>query len=74
MDKVTALNKAIVDDQNLGPGFEIGHSYFCTDAPENGEEEAWYANIVDHEIGPQLQEYWFDDKSKAEAQIDLLKN
>ena len=74
VDKVTALNKAIVDDQNLGPGFEIGHSYFCTDAPENGGEEAWYANIVDHEIGPQLQEYWFDDKSKAEAQIDLLKN
>ena len=74
VDKVTALNKAIVDDQNLGPGFEIGHSYFCTDTPENGGEEAWYANIVDHEIGPQLQEYWFDDKSKAEAQIDLLKN
>ena len=74
VDKVTALNKAIVDDQNLGPGFEIGHSYFCTDAPGSGTEEAWYANIVDHEIGPQLQEYWFDDKSKAEAQIDLLKN
>ena len=74
VDKVTALNKAIADDQNLGPGFEIGHSYFCNDTPENGGEEAWYANIVDHEIGPQLQEYWFDDKSKAEAQIDLLKN
>lgn len=27
--RVSALNKAIREDANLGPGFLIGHSYFC---------------------------------------------
>lgn len=71
--KVTALNETIEGDDNLGDGFEIGHSYFCTDVPKGSDEETWYAHIVDHEIGPQLLEYWFDDKKKAEAQIELLK-
>lgn len=71
--KLTALNKTIQGDDNLGDGFEIGHSYFCTDVPKGSDEETWYAHIVDHEIGPQLLEYWFDDKKRAEAQIDLLK-
>ena len=71
--KLTALNKTIQGDDNLGDGFEIGHSYFCTDVPKGSDEETWYAHIVDHEIGPQLLEYWFDDKNKAQVQIDLLK-
>lgn len=71
--KVTALNKIISDDNNLGDGFEIGHSYFCTDVPKGGDEVLWYNHIVDHEIGPQLQEYWFDDKKRALDQIELLK-
>ena len=71
--KVIALNTTIKGDDNLGDGFEIGHSYFCTDVPKGSDEETWYAHIVDHEIGPQLLEYWFDDKPKAQAQIDLLK-
>jgi 5-methylcytosine-specific restriction endonuclease McrBC GTP-binding regulatory subunit McrB len=71
--KVTALNTTISGDDNLGDGFEIGHSYFCTDVPKGSDEETWYAHIVDYEIGPQLLEYWFDDKNKAQAQIDLLK-
>jgi 5-methylcytosine-specific restriction enzyme B len=73
VSKLTALNTTITDDKNLGDGFEIGHSYFCTDVPKGTDEETWYAHIVDHEIGPQLLEYWFDDKAKAEAQIDKLK-
>ena len=71
--KLTALNETIEGDDNLGDGFEIGHSYFCTDVPKGSDEETWYTHIVDHEIGPQLLEYWFDDKKKAQAQIELLK-
>ena len=70
--KVTALNETIEGDDNLGDGFEIGHSYFCTDVPKGSDEETWYAHIVDHEIGPQLLEYWFDDKKQAVDQIKLL--
>ena len=73
VSKLPTLNKTIEGDDNLGDGFEIGHSYFCTDVPKGTDEETWYAHIVDHEIGPQLLEYWFDDKAKAEAQIKLLK-
>lgn len=73
VSKLTTLNKTIEGDDNLGDGFEIGHSYFCTKVPEGSDEETWYAHIVDHEIGPQLLEYWFDDKANAEAQIKLLK-
>lgn len=71
--KVTALNKIISNDKNLGDGFEIGHSYFCTDVPEGRDEVLWYNHIVDHEIGPQLKEYWFDEKKRALDQIELLK-
>ena len=71
--KLTALNETIKGDDNLGDGFEIGHSYFCTDVPKGNDEETWYAHIVDHEIGPQLLEYWFDDKKQAADQIKLLK-
>ena len=73
VSKLTALNNTIEGDNNLGDGFEIGHSYFCTKVPKGSDEETWYAHIVDHEIGPQLLEYWFDDKANAEAQIKLLK-
>jgi 5-methylcytosine-specific restriction protein B len=73
VSKVKALNTTITQDKNLGDGFEIGHSYFCTDVPKGSDEETWYTHIVDHEIGPQLLEYWFDDKLKAQAAITGLK-
>lgn len=73
VSRVKALNTTITQDKNLGDGFEIGHSYFCTDVPKGSDEETWYTHIVDHEIGPQLLEYWFDDKLKAQAAITGLK-
>ena len=71
-ERMKLLNKAIAKDPNLGKGFEIGHSYFCGRLKEGASETAWFQNIVKHEVGPQLHEYWFDDKSKAENQVDLL--
>ena len=54
------LNKKIVNDSNLGKGFRIGHSYFCNPTTE----ENWYKNIIDYEIKPLIEEYWFDDEEK----------
>lgn len=68
--RLGALNTAIRGDGNLGEGFEVGHSYFCH-APA-GDEEAWYRHIIEHEVGPQLREYWFDDRAQAEAEIQSL--
>ena len=40
VERFKLLNKRIVDDQNLGSGFRVGHSYFChTDG--GTADEAW---------------------------------
>ena len=73
VSKMKALNDVVRADDNLGDGFEMGHSYFSAALGDGVDEEAWYHQIVDQEIGPQLQEYWFDDKKQASNQIKLLK-
>jgi len=70
IDNITRLNDTISADNNLGKGFTIGHSYFC-EKPTSSQEE-WYKSIVDYEIGPLLQEYWFDDLEKADSAIKSL--
>lgn len=72
VSRMTALNKQIADDtKNLGPGYEIGHSYFC---PGDGisPDEVWFRRVVDLEIVPLLQEYWLDDEQKVNRQRELL--
>lgn len=60
-DRFAALNEEIrADHANLGLGFEIGHSYFCSDAGEEKFDESWYKSIIQQEIEPLLREYWFD--------------
>ena len=73
IDRVSGLNAEIVGDlANLGPGFAIGHSYFCG-GPDSGENEVeWYERVVRTEIAPLLREYWFDAPAKAEQWADQL--
>ncbi len=56
------LNTAIENDETLGRGFRIGHSYFCT---ENEIGDMWLNSVVTYEIVPLLNEYWFDEPSKV---------
>lgn len=71
--RMEALNKVIHDDTSeLGPGFEIGHSYFVPRKDDQSLDEDWYASIVKHEIKPLLQEYWFDRPDKADEEIKKL--
>lgn len=58
---VKALNEEIKQDTTLGKGFCIGHSYFCT---ETTVDDAWLSGVVEYELIPLLQEYWFDDPNK----------
>lgn len=67
--KLAALNAAIGDDKDLGRGFEIGHSYFVPDEPE---DETWYKSVVETQIAPLLREYWFDRPDQAESRIKEL--
>lgn len=60
------LNAAISEDRaNLGPGFQIGHSFFT---PSDGQvpTQAWFERIVESEIRPLLEEYWFDAADRAD--------
>jgi hypothetical protein len=72
--KMNELNARISQDTaNLGPGYRIGHSFFCTIAPGSIPDQEWYSRVVRTEIEPLLREYWFDDPSQAEALVkDIL--
>ncbi len=59
---VEQLNEAIANDDSLGEGFCIGHSYFCTKATINDE---WMKSVVEYELIPLLKEYWFDEAAKV---------
>lgn len=60
---IKQLNKEICQDDALGEGFMIGHSYFCTDTKA---EDSWLRAVVEYEVIPLIKEYWFDDNEKVE--------
>ena len=67
-ERITNLNQVITESPQLGPGFEVGHSYFIPgdDQVAPGNEREWFSRVVRFEIKPLLMEYWFDDLPKAE--------
>ena len=66
---VTKVNGKIKEDINLGEGFQIGHSYFCTYLT-NEDENKWWSEILSFELKPLLEEIWFDDSAKV---AEILK-
>lgn len=69
--QVESLNHEIEDDSSLGSGFRIGHSYFLLDDLASDEE---VEDIVDYELAPLIQEYWFDAPEIAASKINQLKS
>lgn len=69
--KITELNEVIENDPNLGKGFVIGHSYFCSNIDVKNSI-SWYNQIIENEIGPMLQEYWYDEPTKAVEETNKL--
>jgi hypothetical protein len=54
--RMTALNGEIAKDAtNLGPGFCIGHSFFCLQSGSAPPNNAWYEDVVITEIAPLLR-------------------
>lgn len=65
-ERMRALNAEIAEDRaQLGPGFQIGHSFFVP-RKHVQDEATWFEGVVRWEILPLLQEYWVDDPGKAE--------
>ncbi len=73
--RMTALNQTISDDALLGPQFRIGHSVVTpSDKTDIANPVRWFTQVVETEIGPLLDEYWFDAANSARsAKEDLLK-
>ncbi len=71
IDAIVNLNNVIANDDSLGSGFCIGHSYFCDQETVSKE---WLRNVVNYDIAPMLKEYWFDEPQKSKMQIDIIKN
>ncbi len=71
-ERMGELNEKIRKDNELGRGFEVGHSYFV---PGEGDEtsDMWYEHVVDTQIEPLLREYWFDSPTDVEATVARLK-
>ncbi len=71
--KMSKLNDIIRNDRkNLGPGFCIGHSFFCPNGSV-GDEKQWLDRIFEYEIKPLIDEYWFDNDDKAQQIRQLLE-
>lgn len=64
--RILALNEEIKADTGLGRQFRIGHSYVTPPfkIPISDARE-WFKQVVETEIRPLLDEYWFDALDKA---------
>ena len=70
---IQELNHVISNDNSLGKGFCIGHSYFCNLSSEDCSNEI-LSNIIEYDIIPMLKEYWFDNEDKFNKQAEKLRN
>ena len=73
INRLMTVNQHIAEDHaNLGKGYQIGHSFFCTLPEERVLDFAVYRRIIQWEIEPLLREYWFDNPEKADSLIKEL--
>ncbi len=71
--KMENLNTMISSDPALGPQFVIGHSFVTPSSISQIDDPIiWFKNVVETEIIPLLEEYWFDSFDKVEKASDLL--
>lgn len=83
-ETILRLNETIRNDPTLGKGFEIGHSFLAgaplmaTDSQHVGIDldafDVWFANLINYELLPLLEEYWYDDDGKLELWTKSLKD
>lgn len=69
--KYTELNKYM--ESNLGEEFKIGHSYFMEEQFEPETFEETYKSIVNCEIKPIIEEYFYGDKEKIKEAISKIE-
>jgi 5-methylcytosine-specific restriction protein B len=71
--RLKELNELISNESSLGEQFSIGHSYVTPTKGTVIEDPAnWFKQVVKTEIGVLLEEYWYEDLSKARQYSDRL--
>lgn len=71
IDKYIKLNDYI--KETLGKDFMIGHSYFIGQQLDIDNFDEIYRDIVNYEIKPLLEEYYYDDEEKIERALEIIK-
>lgn len=72
-DRMNALNGTITQDKALGAQFRVGHSYVTPGDDDIPDPRAWFTEVIDTEIEPLLQEYWFDAPDRAREAAQALR-
>jgi 5-methylcytosine-specific restriction protein B len=71
--RMATLNTQIAADARLGKQFRIGHSYVTpTYRLEAEDTKRWFRQVVETEIEPLLEEYWFDAPDEAHKATERL--
>jgi 5-methylcytosine-specific restriction protein B len=72
-NRILQLNKEIADDRSLGKQFRIGHSFVTPPASGiTGDARIWFRSVIETEIVPLLDEYWYDSPDKVLTARDKL--
>jgi 5-methylcytosine-specific restriction protein B len=71
--RISDLNQMISENTSLGPHFRIGHSYVTPSAAESVvDNQEWFRSKVETEIGPLLDEYFYDSPELARSAREKL--
>jgi 5-methylcytosine-specific restriction protein B len=72
-ERMIRLNNKIEQDVRLGKQFKIGHSYVT---PSDGQQirnaNTWFKQIIETELAPLLDEYWFDAPTEVKDALAIL--
>ena len=69
--RVNKVNQMITDDPSLRKDFQVGHSYFLPqEAPH--DPKSWLNEVLEYEIVPLLEEYWFDNDNQVQRAKEAL--
>lgn len=69
-ERLRVLNETITHDSALGRQYCIGHSFFTPAVPldDTGlNTQNWWRRVIETDIRPLLEEYWFDRPSIADT-------
>ncbi|OFP20342.1 restriction endonuclease [Corynebacterium sp. HMSC066C02] len=70
---ITDLNDVVADDPRLGRGFAIGHSYIVQGSSGDETEDDWLYSVVEDDLVPLLEEYWFDEPELVDSWSSRLR-